>query len=134
MSEDNSTLEYLVRHLVAAKRNEEELRAKRISIEEKIAALIPGPERGQITVSISDNVKVTVERGFNYKADCQGIAALFSSDFPEEHQPVKQKSTYELDVPGYEYYKDQKPDVFKVLSQFVTVTPKKISVQVKASK
>lgn len=118
----------LIDDLHDVKSMEAKYRAERIEIEEKIADLIPGPERGQRTVSV-DHYKVTVERGFNYKADCTAIESVMIN--PLSPPPIKVKTTRELDIAGYEWYKEQNPDVFAVISQYVTVTPKKISVTIK---
>jgi hypothetical protein len=132
-------IEYLVRRLLSAKQTEEEARAKRIACEEKLIALIPCPDRGQKTFTLNSGVKVTIERGFNYKADIGKIEQFF-----EKHNapiilsdarlplPVKHQTTSSLDVPGYEWYKDNHPEIFGQIAPFVTVTPKKTSVTVKA--
>ena len=134
MPEDTSTLECLVRHWTTAKKQEEAVRFGRIVLEEKIAALVPGPDKGQKTVTLADGTKVTVERGFNYKADCKEISGIFNNRFPNEHLPIKQKTTYELDVPGYEWYRDNNSEIAALLSECVTVTPKKTAVSVKVAK
>lgn len=130
--EDDATSEliYLAKQLQIVRAAEENQKAKRIVIEEKIAARIPGPDRGQKTVALPDGKKITVERGFNYKVDATGIR----DSFKEEFQPLKVKTTYELDVTAYEKYREDEPQFFDALSKFVTVTPKKISVQVKDAK
>lgn len=127
---DPSTLAYLVRSLEHHKRNEEKVKRSRIEVEEKIAALVPGPEKGQKTIKTTDGYKVTVERGFNYRADCQ-----FISKCCEElglSIPVKSKTTLELDSTGYEWYRENDPKTFQLISQYVAVTPKKVSVTIKA--
>ena len=85
MPEDTSTLECLVRHWTTAKKQEEAVRFGRIVLEEKIAALVPGPDKGQKTVTLADGTKVTVERGFNYKADCKEISGIFNNRFPNKN-------------------------------------------------
>ncbi|MFA5767791.1 MAG: hypothetical protein WC919_07785 [Candidatus Paceibacterota bacterium] len=136
---DISTLSSLARKLAIAKTVEEKAKAGRIELEEKIAKLVDGPERGSRTVTTEDGVKVTVERGFNYKAEIDKIFDLFIQGEPQEGKivgfaPVKVKTTKELDVNGYEYYKDNQPEVFSKIAKFVTATPKKIAVSLKASK
>ena len=126
---DSDTLEYLVRRLRATKKTEEDVKALRILCEEKIAKLIPGPERGQKTVTLSNGSKVTVERGFNYHADCPAILDCVK-DFP----PVKSKTSIELDVTGYEWYLKNDPEKFALLAQHVVATPKKVSVTIKDRK
>jgi hypothetical protein len=130
--EDTSPLEYLVRHLRLAKTEEANVTAKRIMIEEKIAGLIPGPERGQKTVKLTDGSSVTVDRGFNYKANCESIVGGMVN--PLEPPPVKIKTTRELDVVGYEWYRENNPNTFQFLSQFVVATPKKVAVSIKDKK
>jgi len=124
-------LKQLAGNLADAKLKEEGSKATRIAIEEEIAALIPGPERGQKTVKLDDGTKITVERGFNYKADCQKIVDYFTVQ-DEKDIPIKFKTTRELDDRGYEWYRTEKPEIFSAISQFVTVTPKKVSVAIRA--
>jgi hypothetical protein len=133
-------IDYLVRRLLSAKQTEEEAKTKRIACEEKLIALIPCPDRGQKTLTLSSGVKVTVEKGFNYKADIGKIQSTIaslseSSDLSEGTcypAPVKTKTTSELDVIGYEWYRENHPEIFSQIAPFVTVTPKKTSVTVKA--
>lgn len=130
--ETQKRLSDLVGDLEWTKAREEEKRKDRIVIEEEIAALIPGPERGQVTITLEDGRKVTVERGFNYKADCSAIEAIFNQDIL--FAPVKTKTTRELDITGYEWYRDNDRAGFELLSQHVTVTPKKTAISVKVPK
>jgi hypothetical protein len=129
---DLSSLECLVRHLLRAKQQEDAARSGRIALEEKIAALIPGPDRGQKTVKLSDGSSVTVERGFNYRADCAAIETEF--DQATKPAPVKTKTTRELDVVGYEWYLANDPEGAAMLNGKVVITPKKIAVSVKEKK
>jgi hypothetical protein len=126
-------LAYFASRLITAKSTEESAKQQRIRIEEKLAELIPGPERGQKTVTLENGIKITVERGFNYKADTAGIDGICKGDNtqPDRFAPIKTKTTTELDVTGYEWYRDNDSEFFGMLSQFVTVTPKKVAVQVK---
>jgi hypothetical protein len=130
---DMSTLSCLVRRLLNDKKVEEKAKAARIDAETKIAAMIPGPERGQKTVKLPDGSSVTVERGYNYKADFDAVK-LALAEMPETPPPIKSKTTTELDVTGYEYYRENNPEVFQILSKHVIATPKKIAVSVKAAK
>ena len=116
-----------------AKATEEKMKAARISVEEKIAALIPGPDMGQKTVTLEDGTKITVERGYSYKADFAAIDKL-QENGTLDFAPVKTKTTRELDVTGYEWYRTNEPDTFPLLAQHVVATPKKTSVTMKAAK
>ena len=131
-------LRQLTSFLTTAKHEEKLARDKRIEIEEKIAALVDGPEAGQRTVDLGDKLRVTVTRGFNYKADLAAIDKLFSEnshDLPETlgqyPPPVKTKTTRELDVAGYEWYRKNVPTLFTDIAKYVTATPKKVAVEVK---
>jgi hypothetical protein len=121
----------LAKQLLFAKTDENNARNRRIAIEESIASRIPGPERGQKSVKLPNGTTVTVERGFNYKADLPGIATVFSEKYPDQPQPTKCKTTHELDVIGYEWYRENNKEIFDSISGLVTATPKKISVTVK---
>jgi len=114
------------------KMEEEFWRKKRIASEESIAAQIPGPEKGQKTVTLEDGTKVIVERGLIYRADLDAISKLLADS--ECPPPIKTKTACELDIAGYEWYRDNMPDSFDRITQHVTVKPKKVSVKVIAAK
>ena len=127
-------LTLLSKELADAKSLENTAKASRIAAEEKIAALIPGKEKGQVTVKLTDGTKITVERGFNYKADIQAILDLFHPEDTDKFAPVKVKTERTLDETGYEWYRENDQDTFTKLSHFVVITPKKVSVTLKAAK
>ena len=123
-------------NLRAAKETEECAKARRIEIEEMIAKSVPGPESGQVTVPVKGGLKLVVKRGFNYQADLNKIQHLWDdSELPIGNimAPIKSKTTHELDAKGYEWYRENHPDVFSLISQHVTVTPKKVSVVLKSA-
>jgi len=124
----------LSQQLSDAKATENSAKSNRIAVEEKIAALIPGKEKGQVTVKLPDGTKITVERGFNYKADVQAILDLFHPEDTDKFAPVKVKTERTLDETGYEWYRENDQDTFTKLSHFVVITPKKVSVTLKAAK
>lgn len=127
-------LQYLAIRLMQEKDDESKARDRRVAIEEQIAVLIPGPDKGQKTVTLEDGTKITVERGFNYKADLAEIEKVFASEGESRYAPIKVKTTRELDVKGYEYYREHDQETFAVLSKYVVVTPKKVAVSLKAGK
>lgn len=127
-------LQYLAIRLMQEKDDESKARDRRVAIEEQIAVLIPGPDKGQKTVTLEDGTKITVERGFNYKADLAEIEKVFASEGESRYAPIKVKTTRELDVKGYEWYRENDPEAFQLLARHVSVTPKKVSVSVKSSK
>lgn len=136
--DEHGTLCQLARFLLTAKHEENEARKKRVEIEERIAALVPGPESGQKTVDLGNGVKITVERGLNYKANLDAISKLFSdnaADLPDTlgqyPPPVKTKTTRELDVTGYDWYRENVPSLFVEIAKHVEAKPKKVDVSVK---
>ena len=125
----------LVSNLITAKHNELVARERRIEIEERIIAEIAFTEdRGQKTVTLDDGTKIVVKKELSYKVD---FDALEEERFPLDEDgdpppmPTKSKTTRELDVKGYEWYREHNPDVFRIIAQHVTVTPRKPSVEVK---
>ena len=118
-----------------AKIEEDLSKKKRIAIEDQIATLIPSKADGQKTVTLKNGTKVTVKRGLSYKADLDSIMQFFKEMAqPILAIPIKSKTTRELDIAGYEWYRQNHPDVFNLLSQHIIVAPRKPSVTVKSAK
>lgn len=109
-----------------------EAAAVRNQIETEIAALIPSEDMGQKTVTLKDGTKITVKRGLIYKADLNKIEFALA-DF-EALAPIETKTTRELDIEGYEWYRANDLLIFPHIAQHVTVTPRKVSVTLKAAK
>ncbi len=119
-----SELAYVLKNARAA---EALARSGRVDAEEQIAALVPTEDIGQKTITLSDGTKITVKRGLNYKANLEQIQDYYF-DLPDKHSPVKMKTIRELDTVGYEWIKQNDPESFAYISNFVTVTPKKVAV------
>ena len=127
-----SYLVKLVTNFMDAKEDEKHARDNRIAIEEKIAALVPTPEKGQKTITVG-NVKLTVKRDLSYKADLDGIRRIWAnSELPVTGilAPIKSQCTCMLNVESYEWYREYYPDVFKKLAKYVEVKPKKVAISV----
>lgn len=124
--------------LLAAKTAEELAKTTRITAEERIASLIPTEDVGQKTVTLEDGTKITVKRGLIYKADLEKIETALRQRTPDESAefpaPIKQKTTHELDVAGYEWYRVNQPTIFLRIVDFVTITPRKVAVTLKPAK
>lgn len=133
--EADMRLAILVVNLHAAKKTEDQARRVRIATEELIAAEIPTEDTGQKTVTLNNGGKVTVKRSLSYKAELDDIQRIFREmGQPELMAPVKAKTTRELDVAGYEWYRQNHPDIFRIMTPHVSVTPRKVSVTLKAAK
>lgn len=125
-----STVGRLANQLIAAKCEEADAKAKRIAVEEEIIKVIEAPDNGQASLRVNGGkVKITVKRGYNYKADIDSLDNV--SHALDLHPPVKRKMVAELDEKGYEWYRKNKPDAFAAMSKHVVATPKKVSVTVK---
>lgn len=124
-------LKHLVEELLGKKQEENLACKRRIECEERVAALIPGPDSGQKTVTLADGTKVTVKRGWNYKADLDNIRNVITSNYPNDFVPIKSVTTHKLDEKGYEYYRDRCSAIFSLISPFVEAKPKKVAVEVK---
>ena len=118
--------------LLENKREEDFWKKKRIEAEESIAALLPGPEKGQKTVTLDDGTKITVERGLSFKSDIGAIENAWCDD--QIPPPIKTRTTKLLDEAGYEWLRVNNKGLFDLIAPHVTVKPKKVSVSVKAAK
>lgn len=135
----NTSTEDLFRvslELKAAKLQEAIAKKRRIEFEEKIIAMIPeGWEvnKGQTTVTFSDGSKVVTKAGVTVKADIPAITKIFD-DLNGLCPPIASMTTYTLDIEGYEWYKKNHPDIYNRIAEYVTVTPRKIGVELKPAK
>ncbi len=124
-NEIDSRLTELVKELYTAKQAEEQAKAARVAIEERIAALVPTDENGSKTVD-SGIMKVTVKRANTYKID---DAEQFAAHFPTLVKQIPAK--WEIDVKAYEAARAADTPEWHDASAHVTVTPKKVSVTLK---
>lgn len=132
---NESQLRSLCTKLLCAKKVEEQAKATRIAAEFAIAKLIPGPANGQKTKTFEDGIKVTVKRKLIYSAnvvEIEKVVALVSDKIGQEiPTPVESKTTRTLDVKGYEWFRNNAPDMFNLISKHVTVKPAKDAVTIK---
>ena len=130
MSENVPTLSELAKNLFDAKRVEEKAKAHRIDCETAIALLVETGERESKTVDCGEGLKLTVKRGLIYKTDVdavRGIEAPTGADIPLKLTPAK----YELAEAPYEKLRTTFPAYFAEIAKHVTVTPRKVSVELK---
>jgi hypothetical protein len=132
---DTLRLKNLAGDLLRAKSYEESARESRIAIEGQIIALVDfDSDRGQKTVTLEDGTKIVVKKELSYKVNFEALEEErfpLDEDGEQPPMPTKLKTTRELDVKGYEWYRENNPDVFRIIAQHVTVTPRKPSVEVK---
>lgn len=120
--DERNDLEELAIALANAKDVEANAKQARIIAEERLADAIGGKDNGSTSVKCG-RIGVTVKRGYNYKID---EPAKFASEHPDF---VRTK--YELYTRGYETARQDNPELFAELAAHVTVTPKKVSVELK---
>ena len=125
----------LADRLLVARAAESQARAERIVFEEQIIALVGfDGDSGQKTVTLDDGTKIVVKKELSYKVNFEALEEErfpLDEDGEQPPMPTKLKTTRELDVKGYEWYRENNPDVFRIIAQHVTVTPRKPSVEVK---
>jgi hypothetical protein len=137
-------IETLAQELYDAKRAEDAATAARISVEERIAALIETGDNGSKTVE-AGALKVTVKRALSYKADLENMrliagapikfvpakAALDDKAFEKLRESNPALFATVLDEKAYEKLRTSDPALFATVAEFVTVTPRKVSVELK---
>ena len=121
--EERNDLEELARALFRAKAEEAQAKEARVNAEIALAEAIGGKTSGSTTARCG-TLTATVKRGFNYRID---EPAVFAKEHPD-YVRVK----YELRDTWYENAKDEHPELFAEMAKHVTVTPKKVSVELKA--
>ncbi len=117
----------LARDLALAKASEETAKARRVAIEEQIAALVPPIDGKTQTTARAPGLKVTVKRPVRYKVDpeCfkEGLA-------PEIYEGCfKHKESWDVVPSRYEALRSLNPSAFAALSRHITATPGKPAVE-----
>lgn len=115
-------IEKLAIALANAKDVENNARAARIEAEEALAAAIGGKETGSTTVHVG-RFGITVKRGFNYRID---TPKLFAERYPDF---VRVSERVEVNARTYELQREANTELYREMSQHVTVTPKKVGVE-----
>lgn len=123
------SLEALACELANAKTDESKAKSRRVMLEEEIAAMLDSPENGSKTFPAGSGLKITIKRGWLYKAD---VDAIRDMDIADEVSPIKLVPAQEVfDPKEYERIIKDHPDIAARLAQHVTVTPAKVSVTLK---
>ena len=124
--------------LKAAKLQEAIATERRIEFEEQIIMLVPAElkvHEGQTTIPLSDGSKIVTKAGITVKSDIDEIKKIFGDlGYVGMYCPIAMKTTHTLDLKGYEWYKQNHPDIYSLIAEHVTVTPKKIGVELKPAK
>lgn len=123
------TVDQLLSALASAKIVEADAKKARIEIEQQIVALVQdAPEKGSVTMQ-GDTLRCSIKFGLNYKCDVE--AMRHDDNIPAEVMPLKHQAKWVLDTKEYERIREDHPDVFARLAQYVTATAAKPSLTLK---
>jgi hypothetical protein len=130
------TLAELCAELYDAKRIEDDACAKRVAIEEQIAAQVECGDNESKTVDGGGGLKVTIKRGIIYKANVDAIRDIGDMNLPGGVAlPLKfiapKPASYELDDRAYEALRTTCPTAFNMIAKYVDAKPRKVSVALK---
>lgn len=114
-------IENLAIALANAKDVENNARLARIAAEEALANAIGGRDNGS-TTSHAGRFRITIRRGFNYKIE---TPKKFADKYPDF---VRITEHIELNNRAYELQREADTELYREMAQFVTTTPKKVSV------
>lgn len=112
----------------AAKEREDEAKAERISVEEKILALHPAKPEGSESFSTPGGAKVTLTGKVTYKVDIDQLIALTGS-WPDDVRPVRTK--VEADETRLKAIRAESPRLWAQIAPAVETKPAKTGVSIK---
>jgi len=112
----------------AAKEREDEARAERVAVEEKILALHPAKEEGSESFATPAGAKITLTGKLSYKVNLDKLVAL-TSGWPDEVRPVKTK--IEADETRLKAIRAESPKLWAQLATAVETKPAKTGVSIK---
>lgn len=123
---DKRSLIELSRAWLAAKSAEDTAKAKRIEIEESLAAQLGVKVEGAQTHDLGE-FKVTLTGVINRTLDKE-VWELIKDKLSPEIRPVKYEP--KLDVTGIKWLQEHQPNEYKIFAQALTIKPGKTSVKV----
>jgi hypothetical protein len=118
-----------VENYIAAKRDEDAAKARRLEAEDRILALLPPKEEGSQTVGVG-GYKVTLTGKLSYKCDDPRVLAEFCASHGWSPSMVPVKTEIKLDETGAKYLRHNEPEAWRSIAQFITVQPAKTAIKV----
>ena len=128
MTNEETALEALASAWVKAKTAENEANALRVSIEAEIIAITGAKEEGRETHTLP-NHKLTVIGKLTYKAEFEPLHEL-TEQWPDQFQVIKYEP--KLNEPQIRKIREMRPDLYRQMSQFITVKPAKTGINVES--
>jgi hypothetical protein len=122
--------ESLLKDWIKFKKAENTAKDARYKVETQIEELYGSFDGGSKTFK-EDKFKVSIKKSLTMKLD-QDEYKKVRKDIPEELRPEKIK--FELDNEGFKYLKENKPEIYKLVSDCVTLTPGKSTITVEKVK
>jgi hypothetical protein len=122
------TLDDLVVQLIAAKKIEDEAKAHRILVEDKIVAMTETREEGAVTVKTESGFSCTVTGSMTYKVDDIAVLIALTSDWKDNMRPIK--TEVKLDTTGCKYLRAKEPALWGKIAGFIEMKPAKFAVKV----
>lgn len=120
--------EELARLWTGAKATERAAQAERVEIEEALISKLGGAkEEGSATHEVGP-FKVTVTGKLSYKADVPMLLALCDR-VPEHLRPLKTET--KLDEAGAKYLRANEPELWRLISNAISISPAKTGLTVK---
>ena len=116
-----------VEQYIAAKRDEDAAKKRRMEAEERILALQPSKEEGSTTVEAGD-YKVTLTGKLAYKCEDPRALAEACAGWPANLIPIK--TSVALDETGCKWLRANDPQAWATVAKFVTVAPAKTAIKV----
>lgn len=113
---------------IAAKRDEDAAKKRRVEAEERILKLQSAKEEGAITVE-AGGYKLTLTGKLSYSID--DLEALRNITAKWDANLVPIKTTYAADETGLKYLRRERPELWQQIARVVTIKPAKTSVAVK---
>lgn len=127
-----ATLESLSAAWLDAKRQEQEANARRVDIEQQIAAKLPPAETEQSVAQLVGDYRVTVKYGVTRKVDTEALQELWQELTPQAQQCFKWKA--DVTLPKLRALKDMLPQVYAKLAPIIETKPSKPSVSIEPTK
>jgi hypothetical protein len=121
-----ATPEELCADWLQAKTAEEKCKAWRVAVEEALDAILGHKPEGSKTHAVED-FKVEITGVLNRKLDKEKWEEV-KGQIPEELRPVRMKP--EVDPTGCKWLQKNRPDVWAIAAQAITVTPGKTGVKI----
>ena len=127
----SKTIDALCAEWMKAKQAEYDAKARRLAIEEALAAAVPCESDEGSAVGIAGSYKVTVTRKMTRTVDTDALSAAWAL-LPENARKVFRWKA-DIDTRAMRAAQDMSPDDYASAAQFITAKPAKPAIKVEES-